>query len=218
MRSGAHTDSVLVRDLGLRTPSHVRTPGSRNCKANLKTLRARAHPLSARSRPLHLHPPHDRSSTPARLSSGRARPGVGTNGSCTVGGQVMLIASSTVGAQVTRGIRTGPSIDPVIIFARSTPHSRHLRRPSRHVAPSRISANGVVLHCEIIAHYTFPCPAHWARSRRSASRAPRSSRRPRTRHVPRSRTRDETRTASTYRCEPPRSSTKCAPQRANGGA
>ena len=116
------------------------------------------------------------------------------------------------------GIRTGPSIDPVIIFARSTPHSRHLRRPSRHVAPSRISANGVVLHCEIIAHYTFPCPAHWARSRRSASIAPRSSRRPRTRHVPRSRTRDETRTASTYRCEPPRSSTKCAPQRANGGA
>ena len=108
-------------------------------------------------------------------------------------------------------------IGPPIIFSRSTPHSRHLRRPSRHVAPSRISANGVVLHCEIIAHYTFPCPAHWARSRRSASIAPRSSRRPRTRHVPRSRTRDETRTASTYRCEPPRSSTKCASQRANGG-
>ena len=66
------------------------------------------------------------------------------------------------------GIRTGPSIDLVIIFARSSPHSRHLRRPSRHVAPSRISANGVVFHCEIIAHYTFSCPAHWATSRRSA--------------------------------------------------
>ena len=101
------------------------------------------------------------------------------------------------------GTPDGPNIGPPIIFVRSTPHSRHLRRPSRYVAPSRFSANGVVLHCEIIAHYTFSCPAHWARSRRSASRAPRSSRRPRTRHVPRSRTRDETRTASTYRCEPP---------------
>ena len=130
--------------------------------------RGRAQNSSSRSRRLFSYPPHDRSSTPARLSSGRARPGVGTNGSCTISASKKLIASSTVGAQVMCGIRTGPSIDPVIIFARSSPHSRHLRRPSRHVAPSRISANGVVLHCEIIAHYTFSCPAHWATSRRSA--------------------------------------------------
>jgi hypothetical protein len=90
---------------GLFSESRHRMPGCSKPIEFRRTppcalLRARAHPLSARSRPLHLHPPHDRSSTPARLSSGRARPGVGTNGSCTVGGQVMLIASSTVGGQV----------------------------------------------------------------------------------------------------------------------
>ena len=103
--------------------SHVRTPGSRNFQTKLKTLRARAHPLSARSRPLHLHPPHDRSSTPARLSSGRARPGVGTNGSCTISASKKLIASSTVGGQVRIDFDSRPehrtrnnfrSIDPAL--------------------------------------------------------------------------------------------------------
>ena len=201
-----------------RVPSVPRAPQAHSAARGRRVRELRLSPaLTLRSRRLFSDPPYARRSTPVRLSSGRARPSVGTNGSCTISASKKLIASSTVGGQVMCGIRTGPSIDPVIIFARSTPHSRHLRRPSRHVAPSRISANGVVLHCEIIAHYTFSCPAHWARSRRSASRAPRSSRRPRTRYVSRSRTRDETRTASTYRCEPPRSSTKCASQRANGG-
>ena len=102
--TGCRVARSLLSFVGPFRVRSIRKPranaGSRNGPTKLKTLRARAHPLSARSRPLHLHPPHDRSSTPARLSSGRARPGVGTNGSCTVGGQVMLIASSTVGGQV----------------------------------------------------------------------------------------------------------------------
>ena len=50
-------------------------------------------------------------------------------------------------------------------------HSGRLRGPSGLGPTPRTGTHGVVLHCEIIAHYTFSGPAHWATSRRSASRA-----------------------------------------------
>ena len=201
-----------------RVPSVPRAPQAHSAARGRRVRELRLSPaLTLRSRRLFSYPPYARRSTPTSPHSGRARRSIGTLEDCASSAAQMRIKITARLTISSMGTPDGPIIGPPIIFSRSTPHSRHLRRPSRHVAPSRISANGVVLHCEIIAHYTFSCPAHWARSRRSASRAPRSSRRPRTRHVPRSRTRDETRTASTYRCEPPRSSTKCASQRANGG-
>ena len=201
-----------------RVPSVPRAPQAHSAARGRRVRELRLSPaLTLRSRRLFSYPPYARRSTPTSPHSGRARRSIGTLEDCASSAAQMRIEDHGAPHHLIDGNSRRPNYRTPNNFSRSTPHSRHLRRPSRHVAPSRISANGVVLHCEIIAHYTFPCPAHWARSRRSASIAPRSSRRPRTRHVPRSRTRDETRTASTYRCEPPRSSTKCASQRANGG-
>ena len=51
---------------------------------------------------------------------------------------------------------------------RPSVHSGRLRGPSGLGPTPRTGTHGVVLHCEIIAHYTFSCPAQWATSRRPA--------------------------------------------------
>ena len=62
-------------------------------------------------------------------------------------------------------------LESISFDVRPSVHSGRLRGPSGLGPAPRTGTHGVVLHCEIIAHYTFSCPAHRARSRRSASRA-----------------------------------------------
>ena len=62
-------------------------------------------------------------------------------------------------------------LESISFDVRPSVHSGRLRGPSGLGPTPRTGTHGVVLHCEIIAHYTFSGPAHWATSRRSASRA-----------------------------------------------
>ena len=62
-------------------------------------------------------------------------------------------------------------LESISFDVRPSVHSGRLRGPSGLGPSPRAGTHGVALHCEIIAQYTFSGPAHWATSRRSASRA-----------------------------------------------
>ena len=59
-------------------------------------------------------------------------------------------------------------LESINFDVRPSVHSGRLRGPSGLGPTPRTGTHGVVLHFEIIAHYTFSCPAQWATSRRPA--------------------------------------------------